>query len=75
MRKTLKKREMFILRRYLGTARGEDGTQNFIKWKFDTSASKWRVAHIFDRIAAVGPKSQYGDRCKWKRVAIISIYR
>ena len=30
---------------------------------------------IFDRIAAVGPKSQYGDRCKKICVTIISIYR
>ena len=47
MRKTLKKRDIFILRRYLGTTRGHDGTQMFFKRKFDTSALKWRVARIF----------------------------
>ena len=35
----------------------------------------FKEAYLFDRIAAVGPESQYGDRCKWKRVRIMSIYR
>ena len=47
MRQTLKKRDIFILGRYLGTTKNQDGTQNFFKWKFDTSVSKWRVACIF----------------------------
>ena len=44
MRKTLEKHDIFILRRYLGTTRCHDGTQTFIKRKFDTSTLKWRVA-------------------------------
>ena len=47
MRKTLEKHDIFILRRYLGTTRGHDGTQKFFKKKFDTSALKWRLARIF----------------------------
>ena len=47
MRKTLEKHDIFILRRYLGTTRCHDGTQNFLKRKFDTSALKWRVTRVF----------------------------
>ena len=47
MRKTLEKHDIFILRRYLGTIRCHDGTQNFLKRKFDTSALKRRVARVF----------------------------
>ena len=53
MRKTLEKHDIFILRRYLGTTRCHDGTQNFLKRKFDTSALKWRVTRAF-WIAIVG---------------------
>ena len=45
MRKTLEKHDIF-LRRYLGTTRCHDGTQNFLKRKFDTSALKWRVTRV-----------------------------
>ena len=47
MRKTLEKHDIFILGRYLGTTGCHDGTQNFLKIKFDTSALKWRVARVF----------------------------
>ena len=47
MWKTLEKHDIFILRRYLGTTRCHDGTQNFLKRKFDTSALKWHVARVF----------------------------
>ena len=47
MQKTLEKHDIFISKRYLGTTRCHDGTQNFLKQKFDTLALKWRVARIF----------------------------
>ena len=49
MRKTLEKHDIFILRRYLGTTRCHDGTQNFllIMRKFDTSTLKLRVTRVF----------------------------
>ena len=46
MLKTLEKRDIFILRRYLGTTRCHNDTQNFLKRKFDTSALKWRVTRV-----------------------------
>ena len=47
MRETLEKSGIFILRRYLGTTRGHDGTQKFFKRKFDTSAAENDVSHVF----------------------------
>jgi len=46
MRKTLKKRDIFILRRYLGTTRGQDGTQNFFKWSLILQLQN-DVSHVF----------------------------
>ena len=42
------KHDIFILMRYLGTRRCHDGSQNFLKRKFETSAAlKWRVTRVF----------------------------
>ena len=47
MRKTLEKHDISILEHYLGSRRFHDGTQNFLKRKFDTLALKWRVTRVF----------------------------
>ena len=67
MRKTLEKHDIFILRRYLGTTRCHDGTQNFLKRKFDTSAFKWRVTRVFCivRTEIISKNKRTSNKVSW----------